>query len=189
MACIYELRVHHLLPRSYANGPGARAVIWVQGCTLGCAGCFNPETHAPDGGEPILVDDLFDRVVALGDTIEGISISGGEPLQQMGALLALLRRVRQESSLSVLIFTGYTREEIERLPDGQDLLAHVDVLVAGRYDRSRQQIDGLRSSTNQRVHRLSERYTMDELQAVPPGEVIIGPDGEVVVSGVDPVRW
>src|SRR3972149_712339 len=40
------LRLHALLPRSRANGPGMRAVIWFQGCTRGCPGCFNPETHA-----------------------------------------------------------------------------------------------------------------------------------------------
>jgi anaerobic ribonucleoside-triphosphate reductase activating protein len=183
------LRVHEFLACSYANGPGRRAVIWVQGCTLGCPGCFNPETHAPDGGELVPVDDLFDRVAGLKDTIEGISISGGEPLQQREPLLALLQRVKAETSLSMLLFSGYTWEEIQEMPDTEALLACMDVLIAGRYDDSQRVNDGLRSSANQTVHLLTDRYTMDDLQVVPPTEVIITPAGQVLVSGVDPIKW
>ncbi|MCU0780030.1 MAG: radical SAM protein [Akkermansiaceae bacterium] len=43
------LRLHAFLPRSRANGPGWRSVVWVQGCSLGCPGCFNPQTHDWEG--------------------------------------------------------------------------------------------------------------------------------------------
>lgn len=189
------LRINCFLPLSHANGPGARAVIWVQGCTLGCAGCFNPQTHPPDGGELVAVGDLFERIAALGKAIEGISVSGGEPMQQPLPLLTLLRRVRQETSLSVLVFTGYTWEEIQRRPAAMALLACVDVLVAGRYDDSQglapENVNErfLRSSANQTVHLLTDRYRMDDLRSVPTAEVIITVEGEVVVSGVDPIYW
>lgn len=189
------MRVHCFLPFSRANGPGGRAVIWVQGCTLGCPECFNPDTHPLEGGELVSAADLFERVVALGDSIEGITLSGGEPFQQPEALLALLERVRRETWLSVLVFSGYTWDEIRRIPDADALLACVDVLIAGRYDASRRfvpQDDGvraLRSSTNQSVHLLTGRYTLADLSSVPPGEVIITTEGEVVVSGTEPVRW
>jgi anaerobic ribonucleoside-triphosphate reductase activating protein len=186
---VNDLRVHQFLSHSHANGPGRRAVIWVQGCTLGCTGCFNPETHALDGGELISVDELLHRIIALEDTIEGISISGGEPFQQRGPLLALLERVREETLLSVLLFSGYAWEEIQQMPDAEALLVCIDVLIAGRYDASRPVRDGLRSSANQTVHLLTDRYTMGDLQAVPPAEVIITPEGEVLVSGVDPIKW
>jgi anaerobic ribonucleoside-triphosphate reductase activating protein len=186
------LRVHDFLPFSRANGPGGRAVIWVQGCTLGCPGCFNPETHPAEGGELVSITDLFDRIVALGDAIEGVTVSGGEPLQQRQPLLALLRRVRRETSLSILVFTGYTWEEIRRMPDAEALLACVDVLIAGRYDASRlfaaESSQFLRSSTNQTVHTLTDRYTLADLQAVPPAEVIITAEGEVLASGIAPLR-
>ena len=67
-----RLRLHAFLPRSRANGPGTRAVIWVQGCSLGCPGCFNPKTHAFSGGEEVPVEELFQRIVELGPAIEGI---------------------------------------------------------------------------------------------------------------------
>ncbi len=190
-----SLRVHCFLPFSRANGPGGRAVIWVQGCTLGCPDCFNPDAHALEGGELVSAGEMFDRVVALGDTIEGITFSGGEPLQQRDPLLALLKRVRRETLLSVLVFSGYTWDEIRRMPNAGALLACVDVLIAGRYDASRRFVPqdkgarGLRSSTNQSVHLLTGRYTLADLQSVPPTEVIITAKGEVVVSGIDPVRW
>jgi pyruvate-formate lyase-activating enzyme len=40
------LRLHQFLPSSHTNGPGLRAVLWVQGCSLGCPRCFNPATHS-----------------------------------------------------------------------------------------------------------------------------------------------
>jgi anaerobic ribonucleoside-triphosphate reductase activating protein len=189
------LRINCFLPLSRANGPGARAAIWVQGCTLGCPGCFNPQTHPPGGGELVPVDDLFERIAALGDTIEGISVSGGEPLQQPRPLLALLRRVRRETCLSVLVFTGYAWEEIRRIPATGALLACVDVLIAGRYDDSQrlalENADErfLRSSANQTVHLLTDRYRMDDLRSVPAAEVIVTVEGEVLMSGVDPICW
>lgn len=185
------LRIHDFLPASRANGPGWRAVVWVQGCTLNCPGCFNLETHDPEGGERMPVAALFRRIAALVEGIEGLSISGGEPFQQPRSLLCLLRRVRQETNLSVLVFTGYTLGEIRGMPEVEPLLAYIDVLVAGRYDVTQHLSDslGLRSSANQTVHLLSEHYTMDDLRAVPPAEVILTPGGEVALSGVDPLRW
>ena len=117
------LRLHHFLPRSCANGPGVRAVLWVQGCSLACPGCFNPDTHALTGGERVPVTDIFQRLIALSASIEGLTISGGEPLQQRRSLLALLQRVRQETPLSVVLFTGYTWEEVQRMPDVEELLS------------------------------------------------------------------
>ncbi|MGH9847131.1 MAG: 4Fe-4S single cluster domain-containing protein [Blastocatellia bacterium] len=183
------LRLHAFIPFSRANGPGARAVIWTQGCTLNCPGCFNPETHSFTGGEKVSADDLFIRIAELDDSIEGITISGGEPLQQLRPLVALLRRVREETDLSVLVFTGYTWDEIRRMPEADALFAQVDALIAGRYDHTQRLARNLRGSANKTVHFLSDRYTMDDLQAVLPAEVIITAEGEVVISGIDPVKW
>jgi hypothetical protein len=71
------------------------------------------------------------------------------------------------------------------------LLGCMDVVVAGRYDREQRVAGraGLRSSANQTVHVLSERYGAAEVEGVPAAEVIVGADGGVTVSGVDPVCW
>src|SRR5262249_40368896 len=102
------LRVHRFLPCSRANGPGARAVFGVKGCPLGCPGCDTPAPPPLAGGGGAPAAELFARLVALGGSVQGLTVSGGEPLQQRPALLALLRRVRRETNLSVLVFTGFT---------------------------------------------------------------------------------
>lgn len=184
-----SLRLHHWLPSSRANGPGTRAVLWTQGCSLNCLGCFNPRTHSFGGGEQVPVDEVFARLVALGDGIEGVTVSGGEPLQQRPALLSLLRRVRAESALSVLVFTGFTREETCRFPEANDLFACVDVLIAGRYDQDRRLAVSLIGSSNKTVHFLTNRYTIADLEAVPAAEVILTPEGDVLATGIDPLSW
>ena len=101
------------------NGPGRRAVLWVQGCSLACPGCFNPETHAIEGGQSIAVAEFFDLIDSQAGEIEGLTVSGGEPLQQLEALTQLLRLVREHTELSVLLFTGLRLEEILRLNSPQ----------------------------------------------------------------------
>ncbi|MBL9015242.1 MAG: radical SAM protein, partial [Myxococcales bacterium] len=119
-------RVHGVEPRSRANGPGARFVVWFQGCTLACPGCFNPTTHPTEGGRVVPISELAAQLAAQPD-IEGLSLSGGEPLQQPEAAAALLDAARA-LGLSTLAFSGYTLEEIRDLPGGPDVLARLDVL-------------------------------------------------------------
>jgi anaerobic ribonucleoside-triphosphate reductase activating protein len=184
-----RLRLHQWLPASRANGPGVRAVLWLQGCSLGCPGCFNPATHPFAAGEEVTVDEVMRRLAALGDTVEGLTVSGGEPLQQRPALLDLLQRVRAETAFSTLVFSGYSWEEVNRFPEAEALLGCVDVLIAGRYDQSRHLARDLRGSANKTVHFLTDRYGPADLAAVPAAEVVITPEGDVLASGIDPVRW
>lgn len=177
------LAVHAFVPASYANGPGRRAVLWLQGCTLGCPGCFNPETH-PFASERTPVRALADRISAV-DGIEGLTISGGEPLQQRRGLESFLRIVRAETDLSVVLFTGYGWDELT--PAQRDLLRHVDVVIAGRYDHNRRVATGLRGSANKTVHLLSERYTEADIEAVPPAEIVIDAAGGLLLSGIQPI--
>jgi anaerobic ribonucleoside-triphosphate reductase activating protein len=184
-------RIHAREERSRANGPGVRFVVWFQGCSLGCAGCFNPTTHAVDGGEARAIEDVLaelDRAIARGGApITGVSLSGGEPLQQPEAALALLRGARARS-LSTLAFSGYTIDEIEAQPLGPAVLAELDVLIDGRYRAGERLADGLRGSANQRIHCLTDRHTLAEIEATPVAEVRIGADGVIVLTGVDPLK-
>jgi anaerobic ribonucleoside-triphosphate reductase activating protein len=184
-----KLNLYHFEPLSLVNGPGKRAVVWVQGCTLNCPGCFNPQTHPASTGENWSVYRLVKLVLEQISGIEGISISGGEPLQQLIPLNELTRQVKDRSDLSILLFSGFTLEEIQRIPGTQTLLEHLDVLIAGRYIASKRLASGLIGSSNKTVHFLTNRYTMADLTAVPGAEVILQPNGEVVLSGIDPVRW
>lgn len=149
-----KVRVHAFEPASRANGPGLRAVVWFQGCSLGCPGCFNPATHDPGGGDECDTETLAAEILARAARIEGLSVSGGEPFQQPEALLDLLQRLAA-ASLSRLVFSGYTLAEIQALPLGPATLRHVDVLIAGRYHAAQRTGHGLLGSANQQIHLLT----------------------------------
>lgn len=163
-------------------------MIWVQGCSLGCPGCFNPSTHAFSGGYQLSPDALFDQISAL-DGIEGITVSGGEPLQQAPSLLPFLQRVRTETHLSVLLFSGYDWHDIRRRRSAVLLLDYVDVLLAGRFQMRRRLARGLLGSSNKTVHFLTSRYDHSSLASIPEAEVLLEPDGTVLLSGIDPLTW
>lgn len=183
-----KIRVHATEARSRANGPGARFVVWMQGCTLGCAGCFNPATHPDIGGRDIDVSELVSELAqAASRGIEGLSLSGGEPLQQAAAAVELLDAARA-LGLSTLAFSGYTIEEIRELPHGPEVLARLDVLIDGRYVSTQRLASGLRGSANQRIQLLTQRYSAAEVEATPVAEIRIGPTGEVVLTGVNPLK-
>lgn len=178
-------RIHAVEPRSRANGPGSRFVVWLQGCTLGCPGCFNPTTHDAAGGREIAVAELAAQMRDAGS--EGLSLSGGEPLQQARASIALLDAARA-LGMSTLAFSGYTIDEIRALPDGLDVLARLDVLVDGRYVASERLASGLRGSENQRIQLLTDRYSQQDVEATPVAEIRISATGEMVLTGVNPLK-
>jgi anaerobic ribonucleoside-triphosphate reductase activating protein len=179
-------RIHAFEPRSRANGPGARFVVWLQGCTLGCAGCFNPNTHDPGGGRAIALDELIGEL-GRARNIEGLSLSGGEPLQQPEVAVALLDAARA-LGLSTLAFSGYTLDEIRALPGGPAVLDRLDVLIDGRYVARERLATGLRGSANQRIQLLTPRYSRADVEATPVAEIRIGPTGDVILTGVDPLK-
>ncbi len=188
------VRVHATEARSRANGPGSRFVVWMQGCTLGCPGCFNAATHPTVGGREIEVTALAAELVAAvkaaaaaGKPLEGLSLSGGEPLQQAAAAVELLDAARA-LNLSTLAFSGYTIEEIRELPHGPEVLARLDVLIDGRYVSTDRLASRLRGSANQRIQLLTPRYTQADVEATPVAEIRIGPTGEVVLTGVNPLK-
>ncbi len=181
-------RIHATEPKSRANGPGSRFVVWMQGCTLGCPGCFNPTTHDARGGREVTIAQLADEMRAARDAgSEGLSLSGGEPLQQAPASIALLDAARA-LGMSTLAFSGYTIDEIRALPDGPAVLARLDILVDGRYVASERLATGLRGSGNQRIQVLTERYSRDQVEGTPVAEIRIGKDGAVVLTGVNPLK-
>ena len=180
-------RIHAFEPRSRANGPGARFVVWFQGCTLGCPGCFNPTTHDRAGGRAISLDELVGELTRAASTgIEGLSLSGGEPLQQPDTARTLLDAARA-LGLTTLAFSGYSLDEIRALPGGPAVLARLDVLIAGRYVARERLAIGLRGSANQRIQLLTDRYARRDVENTPVAEIRIGPTGDVVLTGVDPL--
>lgn len=176
-------RVHATAAASRANGPGRRFVVWFQGCTLGCAGCFNPATHVAAG--PVVDLDEVVAAFAAAD-VDGLTLSGGEPMQQAPAALELLLAARRRGR-STLMFSGYTRAELAVQALGPAVLAHLDVLVDGRYQPGDRLGHGLRGSANQTLHLLTARHSRAEVEATPEAEIRIAKDGTLELTGVAPL--
>lgn len=141
------------------SGPGRRVGVWVSGCSLRCPGCFAPELWEKGAGTPREVRDVVADVLGLSRDHDGITISGGEPFEQASAVHELIEEVaKQKPELDVLVYTGYTIEEIRAGTDEMKaLLGHVDVLIDGRF-RDDLPTDLLwRGSANQRMNLLSAR--------------------------------
>ena len=182
-----SLRIHEIISPTCANGPGQRVCIWVQGCSLACPACFNPETHDFATGTVHEVETLAEQICSL-DGIEGVTISGGEPLQQPSGVIALLKIIKSRSRLSSVIFSGFTKCELASMPCFAELQANVDVIVAGRYIEQQRTASGLLGSSNQEILFFSDRYSQDDFEPVPTSEVVIDADGTITISGVDPIK-
>lgn len=177
--------IHALLPSTRANGPGTRFGIWVQGCTLGCIGCFNPETHV-DQKATLTVGEVLSTFLESG--LDGVTVTGGEPLQQPEALADFVRAIKATSDASIVVLTGYTQQEIQSDPIMLGSVNLVDTVVCGRFNKRRLLGSGLRGSDNKRYWHISRRYTDADFATVPELEVHIGIDGSVTWTGMKDSR-
>jgi anaerobic ribonucleoside-triphosphate reductase activating protein len=188
--------IHGFVPVSRANGPGRRAVLWFQGCTLGCRSCWN-QAGLPFTGKPMDGREIVKRVLALHQAglIEGLTFSGGEPMQQARSLLGLIEMLCDSSvGFSFGMFTGYTLGELDRgqyftfencadkLSVWRTIRARLDFAVMDRYNANAPANLPLRTSRNQRLHLFNNRYRESDFEEQIV-EVSIGESGAATVSG------
>lgn len=157
------LNVARVIERTWAEGPGLRMCVWVQGCARNCPGCCNRSMQPFEPREVVATEDLIRRVEKVwtaSEVPEGITLLGGEPFLQAEGLARVAERVHELGG-TVLAFSGYTLEELRRgaLPGANRLLAATDVLIDGPYlancsEKRRNWV----GSTNQRFHYLTDAY-------------------------------
>ena len=148
-----------------ALGPGLRYAIWTQGCLQRCEGCTTPESRPIVARQLIPSSDLAEDIISRKD-IEGITLSGGEPFLQAGPLADMLSKVHEaRPELDVIVFSGYPAEVLT-WDDAKRLLAKTDVLIDGRFELENKTDRGLRGSSNQSIHFLTDRLLpwKDELE-------------------------
>ena len=180
-----DIRIHKIVKGSRANGPGIRNVVWFQGCTLDCPGCFNPLTHDPLQGEMISAGRLCDNLLDPSSPCDGITISGGEPFQQASALLSLLKLLRGMNAPPILVFSGFTESALRKNKLFSSCLKHIDALICGPYrHRLPPAYERFCSSRNQKLVLLSDRYHTEDFRDLPLNEIIIDPQGNAEISGI-----
>ncbi|MBD5637249.1 anaerobic ribonucleoside-triphosphate reductase activating protein [Clostridium botulinum] len=161
------LQVAGFLDNSLVNGVGLRSVIFVSGCKHNCEGCQNKEMQSFCYGDNISLKDILKRIESNMPLIRGVTFSGGEPLEHIEELRILAEKIKN-LGLNIWCYTGYTfeyiKEEIKINTELKKLMELVDVLVDGKYDRSRK--DGslkYRGSSNQRIIDVKKSLNKSEI--------------------------
>lgn len=134
-------------------GPGRRLGIWFQGCSIRCPGCISADTWGP-GNRRVALSQLVVDIQPWLHEAEGITISGGEPFEQFDALLRLLHELRQNSHADILVYSGYSLEQLE--PQLREAAGLIDALISDPYQQHDDQSKALRGSDNQRLSLLTE---------------------------------
>lgn len=150
----YLIRMAGIVPESYVDGPGVRYTLFVQGCPHHCPGCHNSDTWDFFGGTVLTADELLEKIgLAKEDNpyLQGVTISGGEPFCQASSLTFVASKLAQ-LNLDLVVYTGYTIEELPKVPNALELLPYVDILIDGRFQRENKSLTlPFRGSSNQRL--------------------------------------
>lgn len=148
--------IARILSPVHSLGPGDRVCLWTQGCKKRCKGCISPELQPYSGNE--IDEDVLAKIliqVARKNNCTGITISGGDPLEQSQALLKLLTLLRNEFD-DILVYTGFELQDIQNGLVGieaKKCLDYLDVLIDGKYvDELNYKDCVLRGSSNQNIH-------------------------------------
>lgn len=149
-----DIRIFGVVEESIVDGPGIRYSIFVQGCSHGCPGCHNPESHSPKGGELRSIESVLGGIRS-NKLIAGVTLSGGEPFEQPHACAVLAQQLKADG-YNIWTFTGYLYEDLMKMsqanPDIACLLDNIDVLVDGPFVEELKSLElDWRGSSNQRV--------------------------------------
>ncbi len=119
-------RIHSFQSLGTVDGPGVRAVVFMQGCPLRCVCCHNPDTWDFDGGKEMSVGELMDKIRRLRAYFGkdgGVTVSGGEPLMQADFVRELFKRCHAEGINCALDTSGCVYDtDVDALLDECDLV-------------------------------------------------------------------
>ncbi|MDR0293704.1 MAG: radical SAM protein [Oscillospiraceae bacterium] len=155
----------NILHDSVTDGPGLRAVVFLQGCQNRCEGCHNPGLLDPGGGTEMTIEDVMSEI-ARNPLMTGVTFSGGEPMEQAEALIPVARFLK-ECRYDLWIYTGRLWEELDGAE--RDLAGLADVVVDGPFIFSRRTLSlPWRGSANQRL--IDAQKSLNEGKAVEMAE-------------------
>ena len=156
------INIHSIIKNSGVNGPGDRFVIWTQGCRKMCKNCYNPETWSHYKNNLITIEEIINQIKDSSAT--GVTISGGDPFEQPREIFSLLENISLlDLKDGVIVFTGYTIEEIKTIPQLESCLKYIDLLIDGKYFEDLRISSGLAGSSNQQFHFLTDKISREEV--------------------------
>lgn len=144
-----------------ANGEGIRTVLFVSGCTHNCKGCFNQLYQDFNYGKEFGQKEIEQIINYVSKKeIRGLTLLGGEPLQNIDGIKPLLEEIHKYISKwreegeekDIWLYSGYTFEEIYECEKKRELLKYIDILVDGRFIEEKLDLKlAFRGSSNQRI--------------------------------------
>lgn len=144
---INKVRIGSILNESLVNGEGVRTVVFFSGCNKDCKGCHNLELQNFKAGYEITIDELVEKILKNKPMIDGVTLSGGDPLCQYMGCLELCKRLK-EHGINIWLYTGETLDKV--LIKYNSIVNYIDVLVDGKYEESLKKEDlRYRGSSNQ----------------------------------------
>ena len=161
-----RIKISGVVNDSIVDGAGFRLTVFTQGCHHNCPGCHNPQTHDPEGGFWSDTEDIL-KVAAENPLLDGITLSGGDPMEQPAPCTALAEGAHA-LGLNVWTYTGYTWEALlkENNPERIALLKSTDVLVDGPFLMDQRSLElRFKGSKNQR--------TIDVKKSLETGELVL----------------
>lgn len=185
------MKIHTFILSSKVNGPGNRFVLWVQGCSRGCIGCFNPLTHNNSKGIEMSITSILHKIPL--EEVSGITISGGEPFEQAEDLAQLLLGAKR-LGLHCLVYTGFLFNELKmmnKVPITR-CLEKIDMLIDGDYKEGSKRLLPWAGSGNQRILKLKqgeiynilEKKDFSDSEINSDAEICIDIEGNIIATGI-----
>ena len=151
------IRLAGVVRESIVDGPGLRFTVFCQGCPHGCEGCHNPATHDFEGG----YDCEISKIIAAVDEnplLDGVTFSGGEPMCQPEAFTVLAEELKKRN-LNIMIYTGYTYEELLKLAETRPAVGKLLELADYLFILAQRDLTlPFRGSTNQRILDMKQTF-------------------------------
>ena len=143
---------YEVVENEHLYGPGKRLLLFTQGCSLRCKGCTNQHLWEFGKGKDVTTTEILNQL----DDLEGITLHGGEPLDQAKAINKLIKEIKLRNK-TVVLFTGYTYKELDSIQRQAWLCS--DIVISGRYEEKKRNIYlQFRGSTNQKVFTHKGKY-------------------------------
>ncbi|MDE6407879.1 MAG: radical SAM protein [Anaeroplasmataceae bacterium] len=140
--------------RSLVDGPGIRTVLFLQGCNVHCKGCHNQSSWDIKKGKTIEITELAELLIA-NCRNKKLTISGGEPLMQENAVLALIKQLKD---FDITLYTSYDYEEIN-----PEIIQYLTYLKTGKYIQElRTSVMPYVGSSNQVFRRIKDNETIKQ---------------------------
>lgn len=160
--------------------------IWTIGCKRKCVNCSNPELWEENPGKDISIETITGIIEKYKDKTDGVTITGGEPFLQPKELLSLVEKIRKIGIDDILIYTGFSFEELYENPLAKKIIDLSGVIVDGEYIDELNNNVGMKGSENQRVFvinkSLSEKYR--DFSSVKRQSEIVNNGGKIMSIGI-----